>query len=106
VAESAIVGIPTISKGILLYGFHFKETYETRDPDNLRREINQLISERIGPIATKWKNSFYERFAKTRSGKLSAAFLAQDCCWWITVWVIYPRFLTFEVVQEIIDTRL
>ena len=52
VAESAIVGFPHDIKGNALYGFVIlKETGETRDRDNLRKEINMQITEQIGPIA-------------------------------------------------------
>ena len=52
VAESAIVGFPHDVKGNALYGYVIlKETGETRDRDNLRKEINQQITEHIGPIA-------------------------------------------------------
>ncbi|MEO0902061.1 MAG: acetate--CoA ligase, partial [Bacteroidota bacterium] len=52
VAESAIVGFPHDIKGNALYGYvTLKETGESRDRDNLRKEINQVITEHIGPIA-------------------------------------------------------
>ncbi|MGO4912588.1 acetate--CoA ligase [Leeuwenhoekiella sp. W20_SRS_FM14] len=71
VAESAIVGYPHDIKGSALYGFVIlKETGETRNQDNLRREINQLISDRIGPIAKLDKIQFTSGLPKTRSGKI------------------------------------
>jgi len=52
VAESAIVGFPHDVKGNALYGFVIlKDFGETRVHDNLRNEINQIITEHIGPIA-------------------------------------------------------
>ena len=46
VAESAIVGYPHDIKGNALYGYiTLKETGETRNQDNLRKEINQLITD-------------------------------------------------------------
>ncbi|MDO7715926.1 MAG: acetate--CoA ligase, partial [Flavobacteriaceae bacterium] len=52
VAESAIVGFPHDIKGNALYGYVIlKESGEGRDRDNLRKEINQVITEHIGPIA-------------------------------------------------------
>lgn len=71
VAESAIVGYPHDIKGSALYGFVIlKQTGEGRDKDNLRKEINQLISEQIGPIAKLDKIQFVTGLPKTRSGKI------------------------------------
>jgi acetyl-CoA synthetase len=41
-----------------------------RNPDDLRREINQKITERIGPIAKLDKIQFTSGLPKTRSGKI------------------------------------
>ena len=71
VAESAIVGFPHDVKGNALYGFVIlKETGESRDQDNLRKEINQIITEHIGPIAKLDKVQFVVGLPKTRSGKI------------------------------------
>ncbi|KIX20193.1 acetyl-CoA synthetase [Flavobacterium sp. 316] len=71
VAESAIVGFPHDVKGNALYGFIIlKESGENRDKENLTREINQLISEQIGPIAKLDKIQFVKGLPKTRSGKI------------------------------------
>jgi acetyl-CoA synthetase len=71
VAESAIVGYPHEVKGNALYGYVIlKEVGESRDHNNLRNEINQLITERIGPIAKLDKIQFTTGLPKTRSGKI------------------------------------
>ncbi len=71
VAESAIVGFPHDVKGNALYGFVIlKEVGEVRDRDNLRKEINQQITEQIGPIAKLDKIQFVSGLPKTRSGKI------------------------------------
>lgn len=71
VAESAIVGFPHEVKGNALYGFIIlKETGETRNRENLSKEINQHISEHIGPIAKLDKIQFVSGLPKTRSGKI------------------------------------
>ena len=71
VAESAIVGFPHDIKGNALYGFIIlKETGESRDRENLRKEINQQITEQIGPIAKLDKIQFVPGLPKTRSGKI------------------------------------
>ncbi|WP_339662635.1 acetate--CoA ligase [uncultured Polaribacter sp.] len=71
VAESAIVGFPHDIKGSALYGYvTLKETGESRIHENLRKEINQMISDKIGPIAKLDKIQFTEGLPKTRSGKI------------------------------------
>lgn len=71
VAESAIVGYPHPVKGNALYGFVIlKEIGESRLHENLRKEINQIISEHIGPIAKLDKIQFTKGLPKTRSGKI------------------------------------
>ena len=71
VAESAIVGFPHDIKGNALYGFVIlKETGEYRNRENLSKEINQQISNQIGPIAKLDKIQFVSGLPKTRSGKI------------------------------------
>lgn len=71
VAESAIVGFPHDIKGNALYGYVIlKESGEYRNHDNLRKEINQLISDQVGPIAKLDKIQFVNGLPKTRSGKI------------------------------------
>jgi len=71
VAESAIVGFPHDIKGNALYGYvTLRETGEGRNHDNVRKEINQLITEQIGPIAKLDKIQFTTGLPKTRSGKI------------------------------------
>ncbi len=71
VAESAIVGFPHDIKGNALYGFVIlKESGETRDRVNLSKEINQHVSDHIGPIAKLDKIQFVSGLPKTRSGKI------------------------------------
>jgi acetyl-CoA synthetase len=65
IAESAIVGFPHDIKGNALYGFVIlKETGEYRDRDNLSKEINQQISDHIGPIAKLIKYSLFLDYLK------------------------------------------
>jgi acetyl-CoA synthetase len=71
VAESAIVAFPHEIKGNALYGFVvIKEAGLWRDQNNLRKEINQLISDQIGAIAKLDKIQFVTGLPKTRSGKI------------------------------------
>ena len=71
VAESAIVGFPHEIKGNALYGYVIlKETGRSRKKENLVKEINQVITEHIGPIAKLEKVQFVPGLPKTRSGKI------------------------------------
>jgi acetyl-CoA synthetase len=71
VAESAVVGFPHDIKGNSLYGYVvLKEVGLWRDRKNLIKEINQLISDQIGPIAKLEKVQFVTGLPKTRSGKI------------------------------------
>lgn len=71
VAESAIVGYPHDIKGNALYGYiTLMETGETRDRENVRKEINNHIASHIGPIAKLDKIQFVSALPKTRSGKI------------------------------------
>ena len=81
VAESAIVGFPHDIKGNALYGYvTLKESGETRDQDNLRKEINQIITEKIGPIAKLNTIQFTKGLPKTRSGKIMRRILRKIAC--------------------------
>lgn len=71
VAESAIVGFPHDIKGNALCGYiTLKETGEVRNRENLKKEINQQITNLIGPIAKLDKIQFTDSLPKTRSGKI------------------------------------
>ncbi len=71
VAESAIVGYLHDIKGNALYGYVIlKDSGETRDRENLKKEINQLIADTMGPIAKLDKIQFVSALPKTRSGKI------------------------------------
>ncbi len=71
VAESAIVGFPHDVKGNALCGYiTLKDTGESRDHTNVSKEVNQLITDRIGPIAKLDKIYFVSGLPKTRSGKI------------------------------------
>ena len=66
-----MVGFPHEVKGKALYAFVIlKESGESRKRDNLRKEINQQIADKVGPIAKPDKIQFVEGLPKTRSGKI------------------------------------
>lgn len=70
VAESAIVGYPHDIKGNALYGYITLIDNDDIDESELNREINQLITNQIGPIAKLDKIQFTKGLPKTRSGKI------------------------------------
>ena len=107
VAESAIVGFPDDIKGNALYGYVIlKETGKDRKQENLRKEINQLITEHIGPIAKLEKIQFTSGLPKTRSGKIMRRILRKIACNETDHLGDTSTLLNPEVVQEIIDEVL
>lgn len=106
VAESAIVGYPHDVKGNALYGFVIlKESGESRVHDNLRKEINQLISDHIGPIAKLDKIQFTEGLPKTRSGKIMRRILRKIASGQTDQLGDISTLQDPEVVQDIIEEK-
>ena len=104
VAESAIVGYPHDVKGNALYGFVIlKESGEDRNRENLFKEINQQITEHIGPIAKLDKIQFVPGLPKTRSGKIMRRILRKIACGDTRDLGDISTLLNPEVVQQIID---
>jgi acetyl-CoA synthetase len=107
VAESAIVGFPHEVKGSALYGYvTLKDAGESRNHTNLRKEINQLISDRIGPIAKLDKIQFTNGLPKTRSGKIMRRILRKIAQNELSNLGDTSTLLNPEVVQEIIAQKL
>jgi len=107
VAESAIVGFPHDVKGSALYGYVIlKETGESRNHDNLRKEINQIITEHIGPIAKLDKIQFTAGLPKTRSGKIMRRILRKIACDDTSNLGDISTLLNPDVVESIIDGSL
>ena len=106
VAESAVVGFPHEIKGNALYGFVvLKETGLWRDRNNLVKEINQLVSDQIGPIAKLDKIQFVTGLPKTRSGKIMRRILRRiaegESDFGDITTLVNP-----EIVEEILHERL
>lgn len=107
VAESAIVGFPHDIKGSALYGYvTLNDTGESRDQDNVRKEINQIISEHIGPIAKLDKIQFTSGLPKTRSGKIMRRILRKIAHKDTSNLGDTSTLLNPEVVQDIMDNAL
>ena len=107
VAESAIVGFPHDIKGNALYGYVIvKEIGENRNHDNLKIEINQLISDQIGPIAKLEKIQFVSGLPKTRSGKIMRRILRKIAEGDFSNFGDTSTLLNPEIVDEIKDGKL
>jgi len=107
VAESAIVGFPHDIKGNALYGYiTLKDTGETRNQDNLRKEINQIITEQVGPIAKLDKIQFTNGLPKTRSGKIMRRILRKIAHREVDNLGDISTLLNPDVVQQIINNSI
>ncbi len=107
VAESAIVGYPHDIKGNALYGFIvIKEIGLWRDPNNLIKEINQLITDQIGAIAKLDKVQFVTGLPKTRSGKIMRRILRKIAEGENTDFGDVTTLLNPEIVEEIRKNRV
>jgi acetyl-CoA synthetase len=107
VAESAIVGFPHEVKGNALYGFVIlKESGEIRNKENLFKEINQHISDHVGPIAKLDKIQFVSGLPKTRSGKIMRRILRKIAEGDFSNFGDISTLLNPEIVDEIKENRV
>ncbi|CAM3524835.1 acetate--CoA ligase [Flavobacterium gelidilacus] len=107
VAESAIVGFPHDIKGNALYGYVIlKESGEGRDRVNLTKEINEMISNQIGPIAKLDKIQFVSGLPKTRSGKIMRRILRKIAEGDYSNFGDISTLLNPEIVEEIKEGKL
>ena len=83
-----------------------KETGETRNQDNLRKEINQLISDQVGPIAKLDKIQFVSGLPKTRSGKIMRRILRKIAEGDFSNFGDISTLLNPEIVEEIKNEKL
>ncbi len=105
VAESAIVGFPHDIKGNALYGFVTSKD-EINDEKLIRKEINNLISNKIGPIAKLDKIQFTSGLPKTRSGKIMRRILRKIASKQYDDLGDISTLLNPEIVQEIKDNSI
>jgi acetyl-CoA synthetase len=107
VAESAIVGFPHDIKGNALYGYVIlKESGEGRDRENLSKEINEMISNQIGPIAKLDKIQFVSGLPKTRSGKIMRRILRKIAEGDYSNFGDISTLLNPEIVEEIKEGKI
>ncbi|CAN1510804.1 Acs Acyl-coenzyme A synthetases/AMP-(fatty) acid ligases [Flavobacteriaceae bacterium] len=107
VAESAIVGFPHDIKGNALYGYVIlKESGEYRDRENLTKEINQHVSDHIGPIAKLDKIQYVTGLPKTRSGKIMRRILRKIAEGDYSNFGDISTLLNPEIVDEIVQGKI
>lgn len=104
VIESAIVGFPDDIKGNALYAYVILYD-ENQASDDLIKEINQLISKKIGPIAKCDKIQFVSGLPKTRSGKIMRRILRKVASNDISNLGDVSTLLNPSIVDEIIKNR-
>jgi acetyl-CoA synthetase len=100
VIESALVGYPHDIKGNALYAYVILKNQSKKD--DIRTEINQLISKTIGPIAKPEKIQFVPGLPKTRSGKIMRRILRKIACGEKSEFGDISTLLNPEIVDEIL----
>ena len=107
VAESAIIGVPHDIKGNYLFGYvNLKDPSSASLGESLKKEINQLISKQIGPIAKLDRIEFVSGLPKTRSGKIMRRILRKIAHNEIDSLGDTSTLLNPEIVDEIISKVL
>ena len=100
VVESALVGYPHDIKGNALYAYVILK--DDSKKDDIKAEINQLISKTIGPIAKPEKIQLVPGLPKTRSGKIMRRILRKIACGEKSKFGDISTLLNPEVVEEIV----
>lgn len=107
VTESAVVGFGHDVKGNALYGYvTIKNETSDTNLEQLKKEINALISDQVGPIAKLDKIQFTSGLPKTRSGKIMRRILRKVASNQLDNLGDTSTLLNPGVVSEIIDNRL
>ncbi len=105
VVESAVVGFPHDIKGNALYAYVI--LYDgVKVSDDLAKEIREVVSKTIGPIAKPDKIQFVSGLPKTRSGKIMRRILRKVASNETSNLGDVSTLLNPEVVQDIIDNAL
>jgi len=101
VIESALVGYPHDVKGNALYAFVILKNDSKKD--DIKMEINQLISKTIGPIAKPEKIQLVPGLPKTRSGKIMRRILRKIASGEKENFGDISTLLNPEVVEDIVN---
>ena len=90
-----------------MYGYVIlKESIEANEIYDLRKEINNLIANSVGPIAKLDKIQFTSGLPKTRSGKIMRRILRKIAENDFSSLGDTSTLLNPEIVQELIDNRI
>ncbi len=106
IAECAVVGFPHDVKGNALYAYVTKYDGVDIPDDQLRKEVNQLISSTIGAIAKLDKIQFVRGLPKTRSGKIMRRILRKIASNDTSNMGDTSTLLNPEIVEEIMKDAL
>ncbi len=103
IVESALVGYPHDVKGNALYAFVILK--DDSVSQNIVKEINDLISKTIGPIAKPEKIQIVPGLPKTRSGKIMRRILRKIACGEKKDFGDISTLLNPEVVNQILKDK-
>ncbi|MDG2464642.1 MAG: acetate--CoA ligase [Crocinitomicaceae bacterium] len=110
IVEAAVVGYPHDIKGNSIYAFvTLKDITMVHDEatlNNLRKEVLDLVSKIIGPIAKPEKIQFTTGLPKTRSGKIMRRILRKIASNELDSLGDISTLLNPECVEDIIENRL
>jgi len=104
VAECAVVGIADEMKGQSPCGFLVLNAGVDRDHDEIRKEVVQLVREKIGPVAAFKQALVVKRLPKTRSGKILRSTMqkiADGMEWKMPATIDDPAIL--DEIREVLD---
>ena len=103
VVESALVGYPHDIKGNALYAFVILK--DETNSENIVKEINDLISKTIGPIAKPEKIQIVPGLPKTRSGKIMRRILRKIASGENENFGDISTLLNPEIVEKILNLK-
>ncbi len=106
VAECAVVGIADDMKGQSPCGFLVLNAGVDRDHDDIKKEVVQLVREKIGPVAAFKQALIVKRLPKTRSGKILRSTMqkiADGMEWKMPATIDDPAIL--DEIKEVLDQQ-
>jgi propionyl-CoA synthetase len=106
VAECAVVGIADEMKGQSPCGFLVLNSGVDRDHDEIKKEVVQLVREKIGPVAAFKQALVVKRLPKTRSGKILRSTMqkiADGMEWKMPATIDDPAIL--DEIKEVLDQQ-
>ena len=106
VAECAVVGIADDMKGQSPCGFLVLNAGVDRDHDEIKKEVVQIVREKIGPVAAFKQALVVKRLPKTRSGKILRSTMqkiADGMEWKMPATIDDPAIL--DEIKEVLDQQ-